>query len=346
KIGKQELDTPLAFTERWNAIPNTFNAAVALNNSIDDLTLAMAYVGQTNTGIAADPDADADAAAVLPDPETGVTNNGSWKVQGDVSDQFYSGAGAIAALYNNKTVAVNFWAYYIKNVLSNGVAGDLPAGIDNGLNVTAAWLDGSMKIGDVANVKLYGAYVGHDDSINEPGKTVAGITGDATMAGALSADATFGGWTIFAAASTVTEGDLPVANTATGFKKTKLPTAGVYTDGLYVGQPGSTAVKLKASGKVASTGITLQGVYNMNSGEDGEAMGINAGAVNTAVNTNYSGVGFAAQTLETTEVDLIVSQKLGVWNNKLIIMHRGFADTATDDAKGGQYVRLVTSVNF
>ncbi|MEN8147512.1 MAG: hypothetical protein ABFR02_07820, partial [Campylobacterota bacterium] len=33
KIGKQELDTPLAFTERWNAIPNTFNAAVALNNS-------------------------------------------------------------------------------------------------------------------------------------------------------------------------------------------------------------------------------------------------------------------------------------------------------------------------
>ncbi|HOI84300.1 MAG TPA: major outer membrane protein, partial [Campylobacterales bacterium] len=29
KIGRQELDTPLAFTETWNAAPNTFEAFVA-----------------------------------------------------------------------------------------------------------------------------------------------------------------------------------------------------------------------------------------------------------------------------------------------------------------------------
>ncbi len=43
-----ELDTPLAFTEKWNIVNNTFEAAVALNNDIPDTTLVGAWVGKHN----------------------------------------------------------------------------------------------------------------------------------------------------------------------------------------------------------------------------------------------------------------------------------------------------------
>lgn len=54
KIGRQTLDTPLAFTETWNAAYNTFDAAVLLNQDIPDTTLVGAYVGKHNgaTGFA------------------------------------------------------------------------------------------------------------------------------------------------------------------------------------------------------------------------------------------------------------------------------------------------------
>ena len=140
---------------------------------------------------------------------------------------------------------------------------------------------------------------------------------------------TFGGVKLFAAGAYVGEdGDLPVANTSTGFKKTKLPTAGVYTDGVYVAQPGSISAKIKASGKVASTGLALQVVTNVNS------------------DVRFENAITGDNSKDTTEVDFIVTQKMGVFNNKLILMHRGFSASALDDTIGGQHVRLITSVNF
>ena len=290
KFGKQELDTPLAFTERWNAVPNTFNAAVLLNSSVDNLTLVGAYVGQS----------------------TGSTATGNFDA-GLTGSQFFGTAYAVAGLYNNDTVAANLWAYKINNVLSNAVA-------HGGVGVTAVWADAGMKAGPV-DLKVYAAMVDHD-----------GAAADTSYAGAISAGMKAGGVALSAAASTVTDGDLPVANTATGFKKTKLPTAGVYTDGLYVAQPGSTAVKVKAAGKLGTTGLALQGIMNMNSGDDGEVMGVQNA--------------FEAQTLETSEVDLIVTQALGDFNLKGIAMYRTFDDSATDDARGGIYARIIASVNF
>lgn len=280
KLGKQELDTPLAFTEKWNAMPNTFNAAVAINSSVENVTLIGAYVGQTNTAE-------------------------SFKTDGEVDNQFFGGAFALAALYNKDGLGVNFWAYHINNVLSNGLKWF--TGGASGVSVDAAWIDAGMKIADV-NVKAYGAMVANDSTNSET-----------TYAGALSADMKVEGWTLFAAGSTVSKGDLPVANTATGFKKTKLPTAGVYTDGLYVAQPETHALKVKASGKVADTGVALQ-----------------------VVNCN----GTKNQTLDTTEIDLILSQKVGAFDLKGILMHRMFSDSATDKSAGGQYVRVIASVNF
>ena len=47
-LGRQALDTPLVFTEKWNIAENTYDAAVAVNNDIVDTTLVGAWVGRSN----------------------------------------------------------------------------------------------------------------------------------------------------------------------------------------------------------------------------------------------------------------------------------------------------------
>lgn len=48
KIGRQSLDTPLAFTETWGIDENTFEAAVLINQSIPDTTIVGAWIGKSN----------------------------------------------------------------------------------------------------------------------------------------------------------------------------------------------------------------------------------------------------------------------------------------------------------
>lgn len=332
KFGRQELDTPLAFTERWNALPNTFNAAVAINSSIQDVTLIAAYVGQGNAG------SNTANVALTSRYVDGTTSN-SWKA-GDEFDSFYGGAYAIAALYKNDAFAANFWAYYINDAIqARGLSG---FGVkDQEVDAYAAWLDVAMKVSDSVNVKGYLAYMDHtaeSDLVKAKPKSggVAplfndGVNGDATYAAALSADMKVSDITLFGAASYVSEGDLPVANTATGYKKTMLPTQGIFTDGLYVAQPGSMAFKISAATKVGDTGVSLNVVNNTNSGSKDQHMGI---------------IGTSAQALETTEVYATVKQKVGAFDLMGIVMHRDMNDNDTDKAQGGQTVRIVASVNF
>ncbi|MDY0116580.1 MAG: hypothetical protein RBR59_03260 [Sulfurimonadaceae bacterium] len=321
KFGKQELDTPLAFTERWNAMPNTFDAAVAINSSIENVTLIAAFIGQGNGG--------SDTFELNAGNAGIVTKyvNGTFKA-GDEFDSYYGGAYALAALYKNDAMTANFWAYYINDAIESTV----PT-LTQKVDAYAAWLDVGMKAGDV-NVKGYLAYMDHTASselAKALDKKTDGVNGDATFAAALSADISVSDIKIFGAASYVNEGDLPVANTATGYKKTMLPTQGIYTDGQYVAQPGSMAFKLSAATKLADTALSLNVVNNTNSGSKDQVMGIN---------------GFKAQTLETTEVYATVSQKVGAFDLMGIVMHRDMNDSATDKSVGGQYVRVVASVNF
>ena len=286
KFGKQELNTPMAFTEKWNATPNTFDAAVAINSSVKDLTLIGAYVGQTNT-----------------DVDT-LNAGGSWKTENSFT-QMHGGAYALGALYDNKSLAVNFWGYKLNNILNA-----------TNISATAYWLDAGMKFGD-AGVKAYVASVGNGgDTTNNAGGV---LNGESTTAIALCANYKVSGWTISGAFSSVGEGDLPVANVATNFKKTKLPTAGVYTDGQYVAQPESTAVKVKAAGKVGETGLAFQVINNAND---------------------------AVASKETTEIDLIVTQKVGDFKVKGILMNRSFEDAATDTASGANHARVIVSLDF
>jgi imipenem/basic amino acid-specific outer membrane pore len=48
KLGRMELDTPLAFSEKWSIVPNTFEAAVLINQDLPDTTLVGAWVGKGN----------------------------------------------------------------------------------------------------------------------------------------------------------------------------------------------------------------------------------------------------------------------------------------------------------
>ncbi len=285
KFGKQELDTPLAFTERWNAAPNTFNAAVAINNSIKNLTLIAAYVGQGSANDQTDNNNDGKADATWKTngtPTQGYTNS--------YTDVNSNSTYAVAALYKTNALAVNFWAYELSSVAN------------------AIWIDAAMKVGPVALKGYAASMMPKADSADD------------TTAFALSAGMKVGKIKLFAAASMVGEdGSLRVANTATGFKKTKLPTAGVYTDGVYVADMDSTAFKLKAATKLGSTGIALQAVNNTN--------GTNAAK-------------------ETTEIDLIITQKVGDFNFKAIALNRSFDDKATDTKSGGNHIRVIASVNF
>ena len=272
KMGRQELNTPFAFTEKWNAQQNNFDALVAINSSVKNLTLIAAFVGQTNTA-------------------------GGGNVNHKATESFnqmWGGAYAAGALYKNDMFSVNGWAYDVKKTVNNQ-------------STMAYWVDAGVKLGPV-NVKAIVAMMA-------PSADAA----ESTTGFAASAGMAVGGVKLFAAGSMVGEGTLPLGNVATNFKKTKLPTAGVYTDGKYVAMPESTAFKLKAAGKLGSTGLLLQGVMNTN---DSVAAG---------------------DTLDTMEIDFIISQKLGAFNMKGILMHRDF-DTEGHDAQ--QHVRVIASVNF
>ena len=271
KFGKQELNTPLAFTEKWNATPNTFNAAVAINQSIDNLTLIGAYVGQDNAT--------------------------DWKVDGEVSNA-YTGAGAtlaFAGLYKTDSLALNAWYYSLESVAS------------------AIWIDAGVKVAGM-NVKGYFSTITPDAD-----------GADATMALAASVSTEVSGVTLFGAFSTVTDdAGLAFSNTSTDGKKTKLPTAGVYTDGLYVAMPGATAMKVKAVTKIGSTKLIAQLVNNTNSLNDLQ---------------------------DTMEIDVIAIQKVGDFNVKGILMNRTFANTDVQIAPtktnvDAMHVRVIVSLNF
>ena len=48
KIGRQTLDTPLAFTETWSIDKNSFEAVLLTNNSISDTTIVATYINKSN----------------------------------------------------------------------------------------------------------------------------------------------------------------------------------------------------------------------------------------------------------------------------------------------------------
>ena len=108
KIGRMELDTPLAFTEKWTIEKNTFEAAVLINQDIPDTTLVGAYVGNGNgtesLGASTMPQGPVATAAV-------VNQDGAFDTYGK------SGAYAFGAINNSfKPVTAQAWYYNVREV--------------------------------------------------------------------------------------------------------------------------------------------------------------------------------------------------------------------------------------
>jgi len=124
KIGRMTLDTPMVFTETWSIVPNTFEAAVVINQDIPDTTLVGAYVGQSNDGVMGG----------------GITDNiAGTDAQNNIFSSFYSGAYAAGVVNNSwKPLAVQAWYFHAQHLLSAyWVQGDLDiSGIQVGAQFT------------------------------------------------------------------------------------------------------------------------------------------------------------------------------------------------------------------
>ncbi|MCK5855596.1 MAG: OprD family outer membrane porin, partial [Sulfurovaceae bacterium] len=280
KIGRQHLNTPLAFTEKWNIAANSFDAAVLINSNIENVTLIGAYVGRGN-------------GSYFGKNADGVKGSGTLAVNGKFDTYVADGAYAVAALIKPmKDLGINAWYYNVQKVAD------------------AAWLDANYNVGGVKLGAIYAQMM--------PKASGA----DDTTAFALKAGSKVGAASLFAAYSSISDdGSLPVANTATGFKKTKLPTAGVYNDGVIVAQPGSQTFKLKASvpvGPVKLTGQYISTANDVNEGKDADEFDI-------IIGTKVAGLNVKALYMNRTFKNNNASGSLGVsdhQNVRIIVNHK------------------------
>ena len=110
KVGRMELDTPLAFTEKWSIEKNTFEAAVLINQDIPNTTLVGAYVGNGN--------GTANYGANTVTSQVGtlavgpvVNTNGAFTTYG------VNGAYAVGAINNSwKPLTAQAWYYDVSKV--------------------------------------------------------------------------------------------------------------------------------------------------------------------------------------------------------------------------------------
>ncbi|WP_187647321.1 OprD family outer membrane porin [Nitrosophilus labii] len=231
KVGRQALDTPLAFTETWSIAHNTFEAAVALNQDIKDTTLVAAFVGRGNGGNAV----------------FGVTNNAASGAD-PFTTYFSDGAfafGAITTAIPNTT----FQAWYY-DIISTA---------------QALWLQADIDLKDVSE----GVGLGVQYATISPDDRLGALDDSSAVAFKLSGNVE--GITVSAAYSTVDSGNaLPVANTATnytgGTSQSKLYTEAWWNYG-HVGQAGTDSYNISA--EYSMKDVADFGIYFTNADHEG-----------------------------------------------------------------------------
>lgn len=229
KVGRMELDTPLAFSEKWSVVPNTFEGAVLINQNIPDTTLVGAWVGKGN------------GTNALNAAYTGAVGIDGI-VAADAKFNTYMTDGAYAAaIVNNslKPLVAQAWYYGVRNVAD------------------AYWLQADW---DCQLVK--GAKVGVQAAELSPTGLLAGAPDSQAWAAKLAytADAL----TVSAAYSEADkDGVLKVANTATnnlGYAQSKLYTEAYWNYG-YVGAAGAKSVNVTAN---YDAGVAKLGAFYTN----------------------------------------------------------------------------------
>ena len=219
-LGRQELDTPLAFTEKWNATKNTFDAAVIVNSDIPDTTLVGAWVGKENSAWGGTVNYDGKFNTY----GSSLNGAGLFTNASDTADGAYALGAVYAGLKGN---TFQGWYYNVRDL------------------AVAYWLqaDGKFPLDDSMAISY--------------GVQYADMSPDATAlkdsdAYALKVGFDVAGVHMFAAYSDVSEGTLGFSNVTTQ-DKTKLytGTASIYADGTHVAAPDTTAYKLGVKYTVA-----------------------------------------------------------------------------------------------
>ena len=118
KAGRMQLDTPLVFSETWSVAPNTFEAAVVINQDIPDTTLVGAYVGQHNSSSVLGGGLDAKqlkrnaAGAVVVDGNGDDVYESTGDAKNNTFESFYKGAYAVGAINNSfKPLTAQAWYF-------------------------------------------------------------------------------------------------------------------------------------------------------------------------------------------------------------------------------------------
>ena len=135
KVGRMELDTPLAFSEKWSIAANSFDAAVVLNQDIPDTTLVGAWVGKSN-GV--------DAANVS---ASGADRDGIMR-DGAVFGTFALQGAYAAAVVNNswKPLVAQAWYYNVVDVAdAYWLQADLNCQLVKGMSIGAQYANMSPK---------------------------------------------------------------------------------------------------------------------------------------------------------------------------------------------------------
>jgi len=139
KLGRMELDTPLAFSEKWSIVPNTFDAAVLINQDIPDTTVVGAWVGKGN-GVNAIGVATGGAKAINNSTAIGDNVVGSGA---DFNTFMNNGAYALAVVNNSfKPLTAQAWYYNVANVAdAYWLQADINCQLVKGLKIGAQYAD-------------------------------------------------------------------------------------------------------------------------------------------------------------------------------------------------------------
>lgn len=160
KIGRMELDTPLAFTEKWSIEKNTFESAVLLNQDLPDTTIVAAWVGNGN----GNEQFGEDAKGVLSDGTlpAGTTLAMAPVVNADGKFTTFGKNGAYAfGVVNNSWKPLKAQAWYYE-LPSFATAYWLQADFKNEEGILAGAQFTSGKVGNGDNSGTYAVMAGYE----------------------------------------------------------------------------------------------------------------------------------------------------------------------------------------
>jgi len=219
KAGRQELDTPFAFTEKWNVFPTTFDATVIVNKDIQDITLVGAFVSESNGHVSMDNFGSVGA------------NAGNLGAGAQIGNGAYMLAGHYTGVENT---TINAYAYNLRSF------------------ATAYWFDAVTKF---AGTDVFEGITAKVAYTNVELDTANANDTDAFTA---ELSTKVGNIALSAAYSDVGTGDVGIYNLAGASIKTKLYTANIFGDGDEAGATDTESWKVKASGDLMGVGVTAQ----------------------------------------------------------------------------------------